>query len=269
MTREKPIGGIKRVPAASETAAGYHLAYKSLENRPELIRTHAVYQRIFEIEKQSENALAFLARMAEENLFALMSSVQMDEEMETVRKGGEVSAQPHVREYSKAMKEALKKAESTTYIELTGEQLGLVHMFNGNFDNGYLQITSRILGAISDWDTTRKEEERAIAEHVYRTAAEFYGVDFDRAVRLPRNDEFLRKTMFAKLDRANLAQKGIHSYEDWIGSFRKMLFQEILKGKPEVVPVKENGKVRHLGREIVIEDIPADYSRFPFGLGDA
>ncbi|MCE9596486.1 MAG: hypothetical protein K8S54_00830 [Spirochaetia bacterium] len=269
LTRETPVAGIKTIPSARETAAGYHLAYQSLKNRPELVRTHALYARIFEIEKESENALAFLTRMAEENLFASMSSVQLEEEMESVRKAGETIGQPHVRAYSNGLKKALENAKSVTLTEFEGERLGLVHTLNGNFDMAYIQISARILGSISDWDTSRKEEDRAIAEHVYRTSADFYGIDFDRAMLLPRNNEFLRKNMFAKLDKASLAQKGIHSYEAWIASYRKMLFQDILKGKQEVIPVKQNDKILHLGREIPLEEIPADYNRFPFGFGEA
>ena len=72
------------IPTPSEIAKGYHLAYESLPKDVNLSETKIVYERVFQLEKESKTGPEFLCKLEEEDLFLEMSRSHL---MEVMRNG--------------------------------------------------------------------------------------------------------------------------------------------------------------------------------------
>ncbi len=257
LAKEKPVRGIRTVPAASAAAGGYHLACEQLPK--ELHRTRGVYERIFEIEKSSENALVFTRAMAEEGLYLKMSAVPMMEKQEGLRENAEKMSLPVMMNYHEKMSEKIPAARSIAELEYHADLESEVALYQNLWDLSLLNTTSTLLGnALAGWMMTQSEDDRQEVENAYRFIAGFYGLDFDGLYGVPRISDHFEKIIFNSV-REDLAPKGIDTPGKLLDSFR-MALDACMKGKEPVSMGPEGNRTLLLwGKATEMRDLEKAY----------
>ncbi|MBN2159374.1 MAG: hypothetical protein JW807_08250 [Spirochaetes bacterium] len=239
LAKEKPARSSGTVPPASAAAAGYHLAYDQLPK--EMGKTRAVYERIFEIEKSSENALVFTRAMAEEGLFLKMSAVALLEKEEGLRENAERLSLPVMVNYHEKANEIIPTARSIAELEYRTGLEAEVSIYQNLWDTALLNTTATLLGnAIAGWMLTQSEDERQEVENSYRFIADFYGLDFDALFGVPRIRDHFEKIVFESVKK-DMAQKGTDSPEALLASF-KAVVDTCLKGREPVATGPERNR---------------------------
>lgn len=257
LSKEKPVRGIRTVPPASAAAAGYHLAYEQLPK--ELAKTRAVYERIFEIEKQSENALVFTRVMAEEGLYLKMSAVPMLEQQEGKRENAEKTSLPVMMNYHEKMKEKIPAARSIAELEYQAGLESEVAIYQNLWDTLLLTTSETLLGdAVAGWMMTQSEDDRQEVENACRFIAEFYGLDFDGLYGIPRFKDHFARIVFETV-RENMARQGVDTPEKMLESDRKAL-DICMKGQqPVAMGPERNRKLVLWGMETDMCDLEKAY----------
>jgi len=257
LSKEKPARGVRSVPAASAAAAGYHLAYDQIPKENE--KTRAVYRRIFEIEKNSENALVFTRAMAEEGLYLKMSLVPMLEKQQGLVENAEKLSLPVMMNYHGRMIEKVAASRSIAELEYCAGLESEIAFYQNLWDTLLLNTTTTLLGnAIAGWLLTQSENERQEVENAYRFIAEFYGLDFDALYSVPRLRDHFDRIVFASV-KEKIAQQGIDAPDALLETFRSVL-EECMKGRePVVVGPKKNRTLELWGIETDINDVEKGY----------
>lgn len=257
LAKEKPARGVRTVPPASAAAAGYHLAYDQLPK--ELVKTRAVYDRIFEIEKNSENALVFTRVMAEEGLYLKMSSVPMMEKQEGMREDVEKKALPVMMNYYEKMREKIPAAGSVAELEYQAGLEAEVAQYQNLWDTLLLNTSETLLGnAIAGWMLTQSENDRQEVENACRFIAEFYGLDFDGLYGIPRIKDHFSKIVFETV-KGDLASKGVDTPDKFIETLRKAV-EACLEGREPVAMGPESNRTLTLwGKDAEMKDLERAY----------
>jgi hypothetical protein len=239
LAKEKPLQGIRTVPPASGVAAGYHLAYDQVPK--DQVKTRNIYERIFEIEKKSDNAMVFTRMMAEEGLYLKMSATPILEKQDNMLENAKNLSLPVMMNYHEKVKAKISTAQSIAELEYESNLEAEVSIYQNLWDTALLNTSSLLLGnAISSWMLTHSEDDRQEVENSYRFIAEFYGLDFDGLYEIPRIRDYFNKVIFGSLKK-DLAAKGIDTPEKMLAGF-KTVVDECLKGKEPVKPGPETNR---------------------------
>lgn len=257
LAKEKPVRGLRTVPPASAAAAGYHLAYDQIPK--EMTETRAVYERIFEIEKSSENALVFTRAMAEEGLYLKMSAVPLIEKQAGLRENAEKLSLPVMANYHENMDRAIPAAGSIAELEYRAGLEAEVAFYQNLWDTSLLNTTATLIGnAIAGWMMTQSEDERQEVENSYRFIAEFYGLDFDALFAVPRIKDHFEKIVFETVKK-DLARQGTDTADKLIASFREAV-DACMKGREPLKMGPERNRVLVLwGIETDIAELEKAY----------
>ena len=184
LSQEKPVHGIRTSPPASQVAAGYHMAYDQMPKDDPA--TNKVYERVFELEKQSENAAVFMRLMAEEGLFVKMASVPLVSRQDALIANAKGISQPVMVNFHEKTRAKMQAARSTAEVEFETNLEAEISIYQNLWDTQFLSCTEILLGnAISSWMLTHSEDDRQEVENGYRFIAGYFGVDFDRLFKVP------------------------------------------------------------------------------------
>jgi hypothetical protein len=231
LAKEKPIHGVRTSPPATQVAAGYHIAYDQMPKDDPA--TNRVYERVFELEKQSENAAVFLRMMAEEQLFLKMSAVPLLSKQDSLRENAKKLSQPVMANYHEKMKAKLSSVQSTAELEYESNLEAEISIYQNLWDMLFLNSTENLLGnAITSWMLTHSEDDREEVENSYRFITEFFGMDFDQLFKVPRVWDYFKNVLFGSVS-SSLASKGVNSAEMMLEGFKSVL-EECIKGKKPV-----------------------------------
>lgn len=241
LAKEKPLQGIRNVPAASAVASGYHMAYDQIPK--DQVETRKIYERVFELEKAAENALVFLRMMAEEGLFLKMSRVPIMESQNRALDNAKNLAQPVMVNYHEKTLAQVSQAKSLAELEYLSNLQAEISIYQNLWDTSFLNISALLIGnAISSWILTHDEADRQEVENSYRFIAEFYGVDFDTLFKIPRIWDYFCRILFNSLKK-DLTNKGVDSAEKMLAWFKSVL-EECVKGKdPVKIGAESNQKL--------------------------
>jgi hypothetical protein len=230
LAKEKTVQGVRTVPSAASAAAGYHLAYGQIPK--DQVKTRSIYERIFDIEKNSENAMVFTRKMAEEGLYVTMSTTPILEKQDGLLENAKNLSLPMMN-YHEKMKTRISPAQSIAELEYVSNLEAEVSIYQNLWDTALLNTSSTLLGnAISGWMLTQSEDDRQEVENSCRFIAEFYGLDFEGLYNIPRIRDHFDKVIFGPMKK-DLAAKGIDTPEKMLASL-KAVVDACLKGKETV-----------------------------------
>ncbi len=231
LAKEKPVQGVRTVPRSSQVAAGYHMAYDSMQQKdPE---TEKVYLRVFDLEKTHESAPEFLAAMAEEGLFLAMTTAPLLAQQPALLENANNVSLPVMVNFHEKTTSNTKAARSTAELEYRSNLEAEISLYQNLWDTGFLNATELLLGnAISSWLLSPTEEHREEVENSYRFVAEFFGIDYDGLMAVPRIKDYIVKIVF-KAVKKDMAAKGIDTPELLIQGFKSAL-DACMQGKEPV-----------------------------------
>jgi len=177
------------VPTAQQVALGHHLAYDQLDkNSPTNRGVVAVYQRIFEIEKSSENAAVFNRRMAEEGLFARLSSVpHADSARHTLEqiRASRID-QPCMEYHYELVAAAMDRAKSATEVEYETNLLVEYNSVENEWDTLFCHYALKAIGEVAGFYMDQSPAQQQNVEVAYRFVADFFGRDWSSMWSCPR-----------------------------------------------------------------------------------
>lgn len=185
LAEDKKKGG--SLPTVAQAAAGYHAAFDAIAEKEKHPQTVAVYNRIFAIEKESESAPEFLARLAEKNLFLKMSTVALKEEFDSQSGAAEDLSLPAMAAHHIRMKHLSETAQTVHEIELESERLLHVNRWEQSLDSALANDLFYTLGnRLSSYLLAATKENRDGVVSAVRFVISFFGITPQQLFALPR-----------------------------------------------------------------------------------
>ncbi|BDA78009.1 hypothetical protein LPTSP3_g09390 [Leptospira kobayashii] len=255
------------IPTPSEIAKGYHLAYESLPKDVNLSETKIVYERVFQLEKESKTGPEFLCKLEEEDLFLEMSRSHL---MEVMRNGLEkmlqsgsdfssdgkgVVSNPQMEHYFQRMQKQMKEARSLTELEFNALLRAEDSRFSNLWDTTFLNVIfNALMNPLISWRMNPSEELRKEVEAAYLYLNEFWGLDWESLFGISRVSEFFETAIFGGSG-GQLKSQNIHSAMDLKKDLEACLLK-CLKGKSLSGGVfSANAKIFFRGKEIQMKEI--------------
>ncbi len=257
LAKEKPVQGVRTVPASSQVAAGYHMAYDSMQTKDPA--TEKVYRRVFELEKTQGTAPEFLASMAEEGLFLAMSTAPILAQQPALLENADINSLPVMVNFHERTTMNTKAARSTAELEYHANLEAEISIYQNLWDTGFLNATELLLGnAISSWLMSPTEEHREEVENSYRFVAEFFGVDYDGLMAVPRIKDYIVKIVFKSVKK-DMAAKGVDTPDLLIQGFKSALEACIQGKEPVKIGPASNSNLQLWGTSTPMTDLEQAY----------
>ncbi len=227
---QQTSGAPMKIPSSAEAALGYHKAFEAMADRDRMPQTTRVYERVFEIENQSKNAAEFVRKMAEEKLFAKMSTAALAEKFQNLPAQADSLSQPVMAYHNEQMIAMANRAQSAIEIEYESQRLVELNRMELVCDQLLVNDLYITLGnSVTSWMLTRNEEDRQRVENSCRFVAEFFGVPTDEIFNIERISDYIKRIILPALN-----QKGENiSFESFIKDHKDVI-AACLKGKPPV-----------------------------------
>jgi len=224
--------GEMKTPSASDAALGYHKAFESMQGREKKPATCAVYERVFEIERESASAIEFLRRALEEGLLVKMSTVAIAEEAKPlIAQAGEVSL-PAMAHHHEKMIEMAQSATSSLEVEYESQRLYELNRAELTLDQMLCNDLVYLLGgAVSGYLMSPTEENRQRVENSYIFVADFTGLDMDRLFALPRVRDVVEKILVKSINQGSGGKK--YTVESFIDE-QKQVIAHCMQGKQAI-----------------------------------
>ncbi|HOJ28260.1 MAG TPA: hypothetical protein PL059_04240 [Spirochaetota bacterium] len=228
LAQEKQDTSLATIPSVDQVAAAYHIAYEQLPM--EMKKTRSVYERIFEIEKQSQNALTFLRTMADEKIFLKLSIMQQLEQLEGKKEEAQRNSNPVMVNYYEKMEAKIPNVMSIAELEYYANLESEIAIYQNWWDILLLNTSVTLLcNAIAGWLLTQSEDDREEVENAYRFIAYFYGIDMDELFAVPRFKDHVVKVISKSVNNSN----SMESAEALISQFKNAI-QACMNGRDPV-----------------------------------
>ncbi|WP_411823354.1 hypothetical protein [Leptospira sp. 'Mane'] len=255
------------IPAPSEIAKGYHLAYEALPTDTNLSLTKKVYERVFQLEKESKTGPEFLCKMEEEDLFLEMSRSHLNEVMRNglekmLQSGSDFSSDgkgvvsnPQMEHYFQKMQEQMKNAGSLMELEYNAMSSAEDSRFSNLWDNTFLNsVLNAVLNPLISWRMNPTEDLRKEVESAYFYLNEFWGLDWKGLFQITRVSEYFESTIYGGSG-GQLKSQNIHSAAD-LKKDLEVCLEKCLKGKSLLGDsALKKTNVFFRGKEIAMKDI--------------
>ncbi|MBP7737806.1 MAG: hypothetical protein KA369_17620 [Spirochaetes bacterium] len=229
---KKPAGAAASIPPASDAALGYHKAYEAMADKAKFPETCRVYERVFQIEKESADAGEFSSRMAREGLFVKMATVNLVETFRPLAGQADDISLPVMSFHNRSMLEMAQKATSSIEVEYESQRLLELNRMELAWDTMLNNDLFYTLGnATSSYLMAPTEEHRQEVENASRFVAEFFGVDDEELFRIPRVVDLIDKVILKSLNSGTGGKR--YTREEFIAEQRGVV-QACLQGKPPV-----------------------------------
>ncbi len=257
---KQQASGQMKEPSVADAALGYHKAFEAIQDKASCPETCAVYERVFQLEKESARAGEFVRRMAEEKLFVKMSSAPLIEKFRPLVAQADSLSIPVMAYHNECMMLMAEKATSSIEMEYESNRLLELNRMELMCDEllmNDLYIT--LGGAISGYQISPTEENRQRVENSYRFVAEFFGLDDAELYAIPRVRDYIGRIIIPMLNKNEGGRK--YTLDEYITE-EKAVIAHCLKGKPPVAKGPANMKSAVLwGKSIPLEKILDAYRK--------
>ncbi|MFC1669627.1 hypothetical protein ACFL20_04490 [Spirochaetota bacterium] len=242
------------VPPASIPAAGYHMAYDAMppdvkeKNKP-------YYDRIFEIEKNSENAIFFNTSLLEDGVLLEMSREPlMESAKETIEKSKEAYS-PTVEYQQKLTIETYEKVNTVPELEFEGTRLAELSNVEHEWDALFLDVIGLLPACAQAIEAFGPSDDLIQKlKNSYKFMAEFMGIDWDDVFANERYLYFWNNVFFPRIPDEKRTKYNVKTPEGYRDVLKNQFFDPFIKDEP--VPVKnKNQNVLFWGKEIDVKDV--------------
>jgi len=230
------------IPPASVVAAGYHMAYDSMD--PSVREKQgSYYSRIFEIEEQAENAAHFNTLLVEDGVLLEMSRDPLVESAKETLAQAEDIHSPTVDHQQKLAAEVLAAAETIAELEFHGTRMAelsnVEHVWDGQFIDvlGLLPACAQAIEAFGPTD-----DNLAKLRNSHRFMPEFMGITWDDVFADPRYLLFWNKVFWPKVPDQKRQKYGVNSAEGWRDLLKEKFYDPFVSDDP--VPEPDTSRMR-------------------------
>jgi len=261
-----------KIPSATEIAKGYHLAYDSIGEAKDDPDIHAVYERVFALEKSASSGPEFIYRMEEENLFLRMSQVHliiiMRNGLEKLLQSGipsnssveqnlGVVSSPQMEHYFQIMQSRMRETNSVIEMELSAFEEAEQSRFSNLWDSTFL-FTSFLsfLSPLISYRMTGSSEYKTDTREAYDFVCDFYGLNWDELFANSRIWDYFERTIYGGAKQTFNSQN-INSAIELKNDLRKYLTEcvENVDHKPDTTKQIVNFKGKEIGLNEVMNHL--------------
>ena len=225
-------GGTLRIPSSADAALGYHKAYEAMADKEKFPETCRVYERVFQIEKESADAGQFVSLMAQEGLYVKMATVHLVETFRPLAGQADNLSIPVMAYHNESMLAMAGKATSAIEVEYESQrllELNRVELMCDTMFSGDLFYT--LGNAVSSYLLSPTEENRQAVENSCRFIAEFFSIDDGELFAIPRVIDLIDKVILPGVNGGQGGRR--YTRESFIAEQRETI-RQCLKGKPPV-----------------------------------
>ncbi|MBD3278822.1 MAG: hypothetical protein GF388_11030 [Candidatus Aegiribacteria sp.] len=238
---ETAAGG---VPPASVPASGYHMAYDSMD--PATREKQApFYQRIFEIEEEAENAIAFNTMLEEDGVLLEMSRQPLLQTAEeTLQQAAEVHS-PTVDHQQELAARVYGEVKTLEELEYQGTKMAEFSNVEHQWDAQYLHVIGLLPAcaqAIESFGPTEENVEKLKRSH--RFMADFMGITWEEVFKDRRYLLFWNRVFWPKVPPEKRKKYGVNSAEGWRDLLKKEFYDPFVKEEPPVEPLPDRSRIR-------------------------
>ena len=240
--KDEAASGKLNIPDVATYALAYHKSFESIEEIDKKPRTKAVYDRIFELEKNCEHTIEFIRFMAEEGLFVKMSSEPSIEVFLPLIKESLDLSQLAMSYHAEAMVEMYENARSVNEIEYEAELLTEQNRMELANEQMLIQdLYYSIAVPLSSYMMNPSEENRQKVVAGYTFVCQYFGINMEQLYAIPRIRHHIH---FAILQATEKTRTITEADVDKTIEEEKSVILKCLKGEtPEIGP-SENSVIK-------------------------
>ncbi|MCP4137182.1 MAG: hypothetical protein GY754_39805 [bacterium] len=249
LAADRASGNLK-IPTAKEYGIAYREAYKSIDDKEKFPGTCAVYDRVFELEDESEFAPEFMRKLAEEGLFNKMTTVSLAENSRKIIPDSEKVSQPVMVYHNEQMALMADNAQSAIEVEYESQRLMELNRTELMCDQMLcMDLYYRLGGAIASYLVSPTEDNLHRVENNYRFVAEFFSVDMEELYQIQRVSDLIKQVILPALN-----DKGqVYTFESFIEE-QKMVIKKSIEGKPAEMGPGSRKSIVLWGKKIALDD---------------
>lgn len=261
------------IPPAAIAAAGYHMAFDSLPPG-ERERQKVFYDRIFELERQAENAIHFNTMLEEDTILLDMSRIPLRDSALATLEQSESVFSPTVNFQQRLAAETYQRVSTITELEYEGTKMALLSNTEHQWDALYIEVVG-LLPACAQAIESFGPNDDSIAKlkNSHRFMAGFMGITWDDVFSDPRYLLFWNNVFWPRVPAEKRLLHKATTPEGWRDTLKTKFYDPFVKDEPPLGSDPEKARVRFWGRDFpsektlgLLNDPPRpDIERVPAG----
>ncbi|MCD4775540.1 MAG: hypothetical protein K8S15_05750 [Candidatus Aegiribacteria sp.] len=220
------------IPPASIAAAGYHMAYDSMDPAARE-KQGRYYTRIFELEEQAENALHFNTLMVEDGVLLEMSREPLIETAkETLAQAEEIHS-PTVNHQQQLAMKTYAEVKSIAELEFQGTLMAELSNVEHEWDALFIEVIGLLPAcaqAIEAFGPT--DDNVAKLRNSHKFMPEFMGITWDGVFADPRYLLFWNEIFWPKVPAEKRKKYEVNSAEGWRDVLKEKFYDPYVKDEP-------------------------------------
>ena len=224
------------VPAAGVAAAGYHMAWESMD---ESVRSsqEIFYNKIFAIEDESEDAIHFNTLLLEDGVLFEMARQPLVKIAEETLKQAETIYSPTVNYQQQLARETFTSATTVAELEYHGTLMAELSNVEHVWDAMFIEAIGLLPGCAQAIEAFGPSEDNvAKLRNSHRFSAEFMGITWDSVFDDPRYLLFWNKVFWAAVPADKRAKYNVSTAEGWRDLLKTKFYDPFVKDEPAVSP---------------------------------
>lgn len=243
-----PAAASGGIPPASLAAGGYHIAWQQLDGASQQ-KMKKYYDRIFEIEKKSENAVFFNAMLMEDGVLFAMAREPLLEETKTAQEKARAAWSPTVNFQQSLALKTYAAAQTAQELEFEAAKMAELSNVEHEWDALFLEVIGLLPAcaqAIESFGPDRESVDKL--KNSYRFMAEVIGVTWDDVFKNERYLYFWNNVAWHILPAEKKKMYAVKTPLEYAAVLKEKFFDPYVKDEP--VPRKNpESKIRFWGRE--------------------
>ncbi|MCD4847692.1 MAG: hypothetical protein K8R76_05835 [Candidatus Aegiribacteria sp.] len=242
------------IPPASIAAAGYHMAYDSMDSSTRE-KQGRYYSRIFELEEEAENALHFNTLMVEDGVLFEMSREPLIETAKQTLKQAEEAHSPTVDHQQQVALETYAKVESIAELEFQGTLMAELSNVEHEWDALYIEVIGLLPAcaqAIEAFGPT--DDNVAKLRNSHRFMPEFMGITWDEVFTDPRYLLFWNEVLWPIVPAEKKDKYKVYSAEGWRDLLKEKFYDPYVKDEPVPKPDPAKAHIRLWRKEYPVHE---------------
>jgi len=246
---ETGIEAADGIPPASIAAAGYHMAFDSLP--PEQREKQKVfYDRIFELEKQAENALHFNTLLMEDTVILDMTRIPLREAAVATLEQAESVFSPTVNFQQRLAASTYERVTTIAELEFEGTKMAELSNTEHTWDSLCIEVIG-LLPACAQAIESFGPNDDSIAKlkNSHRFMAGFMGITWDDVFSDPRYLLFWNNVFWPRVPEEKRLLHNVTTPEGWRDTLKTKFYDPFVKDEPPLRHDPEKARVRFWGQE--------------------
>lgn len=244
-----PGGSRDEVPPASIPAAGYHMAFQSMDPATRE-RNSVYYERIFRIEAEAPNAIHFNTMLEEDGVLLEMSREPLMEAARSTLRQARDAHSPTVDYQQGLVLKTYAGVGTIPELEYEGTRMAEFSNVEHVWDAMYIHVIGLLPACAQAIESFGPGEENvAKLRRSHRFMADFMGVTWDTVFRDPRYLLFWNEVFWPKVPPQKRLAYGVTSAGGWRDLLREKFYDPFVKDGPSVAEDPERSMVRFWRRE--------------------